>query len=55
MSVSAWHPVGWLPQRTPPISGVGQVILAADDRDELAAALAEIRRTLVVLTQPTSS
>ena len=37
------------------ISGVGQVILAADYRDELAAAPADIRRTLVVLTQPTSS
>jgi biotin carboxylase len=30
---------------------VGHVILAADDRVELAATLAEIRRTLVVLTQ----
>ncbi len=34
---------------------VGHVILAADDRVELAAALAEIRRTLVVLTQPARS
>lgn len=31
---------------------VGQVILAADDRDELATALAQIRHTLVVLTRP---
>jgi biotin carboxylase len=34
---------------------VGHVILAADDRVELAAALAEIRSTLVVVTQPAGS
>ncbi|HEX3961480.1 MAG TPA: ATP-grasp domain-containing protein [Trebonia sp.] len=31
---------------------VGQVVLAAEDRAELEAALADVRRTLVVVTQP---